>query len=130
MGKKKKEEMDKQRERFRRGASRRGLTERKAAKIFDLIGVFLRVRFQQVPFGRLRDALHEDGLAQGASSGGLHGGAMTSDMGDTNRLIVLLDECRNLGISVHPPDVNSGDAGFGLKDGGNHLRTRGDQERR
>ncbi|MCK5547893.1 MAG: hypothetical protein KAI64_02695, partial [Thermoplasmata archaeon] len=41
----------------------------------------------------------------------------TCDMGDTSRLMVLLDECRNLGIVVHPPDINSGQVEFGLFNG-------------
>jgi DNA polymerase-3 subunit alpha len=43
--------------------------------------------------------------------------AMTSDMGNTDRLIVLLEECRSLGLLVDPPDINSGDATFGLSGG-------------
>ncbi len=54
---------------------------------------------------------------------------MTCDMADTDRLIVLLDECRNLGVSVRPPDVNTGGVGFRSRRGRDHVRPRGDQER-
>jgi len=43
--------------------------------------------------------------------------SMTCDMSDTNRLMVLLDECRSLGVGFHPPDVNAGGVGFGLANG-------------
>jgi DNA polymerase-3 subunit alpha len=38
-------------------------------------------------------------------------------MGNTDRLVVLLDECRSLGLHVDPPDINSGDTRFGIAGG-------------
>jgi DNA polymerase-3 subunit alpha len=39
---------------------------------------------------------------------------MTADMGDTDKLVVLLDDCRQLGIAIDPPNVNFSDAGFSV----------------
>ena len=74
MGKKKPEEMAKQRSVFVDGAVARGVREAQATHDFRLDGEIRGLRLQQVALGRLRAALLSDGVAQGALSGGLHGG--------------------------------------------------------
>ena len=70
MGKKKPEEMAKQREIFTNGASdRAALPKQQATRIFDLMEKVRRVRLQQVPLGRLCAAVVPDRLAEGASPG-------------------------------------------------------------
>ena len=118
MSKKKKKEMDKQGKEFVKGAVERGIPERKARKIFDLMAFFSGYGFNKSHSAAYAMLSMKTAWLKAHHPAAFMAAAMTSDMGDTNRLIVLLEECRNLGIPVQPPDVNSGDVGFGLKDGG------------
>jgi DNA polymerase-3 subunit alpha len=118
MSKKKKKEMDKHGKEFVKGAVERGIQERKARKIFDLMAFFSGYGFNKSHSAAYAMLSMKTAWLKAHHPAAFMAAAMTSDMGDTNRLIVLLEECRNLGIPVQPPDVNSGDVGFGLKDGG------------
>ncbi len=118
MSKKKKKEMDKQGKEFVSGAVERGIPEKKARKIFDLMAFFSGYGFNKSHSAAYAMISMKTAYLKAHYPAAFMAAAMTSDMGDTNRLIVLLEECRNLGIPVQPPDVNSGDVGFGLKDGG------------
>jgi DNA polymerase-3 subunit alpha len=117
MGKKKKDEMEKQRERFIVGAFERGLTKKKAAKIFDLINYFSGYGFNKSHSAAYAVISMQTAYLKAHYPAAFMAASMTCDMGDTDRLMVLLDECRNLGLSVHPPDVNVGGVGFGLANG-------------
>ena len=75
MGKKDPKVMAKQREAFMQGAKANGVNEKKAAKIFDLDGVFRRVRLQQVAFDDLCAAGVPDCLPESQLPVALHGGA-------------------------------------------------------
>ena len=74
MGKKKPEEMAKQRSVFVSGAVARGVRESQATLIFDLMEKFAGLRLQQIALRGLRGAVLSDRMAQGALSGGVHGG--------------------------------------------------------
>jgi DNA polymerase-3 subunit alpha len=117
MGKKKKEEMEKQRERFIAGALERGLTKKKAVKIFDLINFFSGYGFNKSHSAAYAVISMQTAYLKAHHPAAFMAASMTCDMGDTDRLMVLLDECRNLGLVVRSPDVNVGGVGFGLANG-------------
>jgi DNA polymerase-3 subunit alpha len=117
MGKKKKDVMEKQRERFIAGALERGLTKKKAAKIFDLINFFSGYGFNKSHSAAYAVISMQTAYLKAHHPAAFMAASMTCDMSDTDRLIVLLDECRGLGIAVQPPDVNAGGVGFGLAGG-------------
>ena len=74
MGKKKPEEMAKQRSIFVDGATERGVEQSTADAHLRPDGEVRRLRLQQVALGRLRAAVVPDRVAEGALSGGVHGG--------------------------------------------------------
>ena len=74
MGKKKPEEMAKQRCVFVDGAVARGVDERTGGAHLRPDGEVRRLRLQQVALGRLRGAVVPDRVAQDALPGGVHGG--------------------------------------------------------
>ncbi len=117
MGKKKKEEMEKQRARFIDGSVERGLTKKKAAKIFDLMNFFSGYGFNKSHSAAYAVITMQTAYLKAHYPAAFMAATMTCDMADTDRLIVLLDECRSLGLDVHPPDVNAGGVGFGLANG-------------
>lgn len=117
MGKKKKEEMEKQRERFIEGATARGLSRKKAIKIFDLINFFSGYGFNKSHSAAYAVISIQTAYLKAHHPAAFMAASMTCDMADTDRLVVLLEECRALGVSVQPPDVNVGGVGFGLANG-------------
>lgn len=117
MGKKKKKEMEEQRERFVAGACQRGLSRKKAAKIFDLMNYFSGYGFNKSHSAAYAMISIQTAYLKAHYPVAFMAASMTCDMADTARLMVLLDECRSLGIVVRPPDVNTGKAGFGLAGG-------------
>lgn len=117
MGKKKKEEMEKQRERFIEGATARGLSRKKAIKIFDLINFFSGYGFNKSHSAAYAVISIQTAYLKAHYPAAFMAASMTCDMGDTDRLVVLLEECRALGVAVQPPDVNVGGVGFGLANG-------------
>jgi DNA polymerase-3 subunit alpha len=117
MGKKKKDVMEEQREQFIAGAIERGLTKKKAGKIFDLINYFSGYGFNKSHSAAYAVISMQTAYLKAHHPAAFMAASMTCDMADTDRLMVLLDECRTLGLAVHPPDVNSGGVGFGLAGG-------------
>lgn len=117
MGKKKKKVMEEQRERFISGAVERGLTKKKAAKIFDLINFFSGYGFNKSHSAAYAVISTQTAYLKAHYPAAFMAASMTCDMGDTDRLMVLLDECRGLDLVVHPPDVNTGGVGFDLAGG-------------
>lgn len=117
MGKKKKKEMDRQGKEFVLGAVEKGIPKKKAEKIFDLMAYFSGYGFNKSHSAAYAMISMKTAYLKTHYPAAFMAAAMTSDMGDTNRLIVLLDECRNLDIVVRPPDINTSGVGFGLSGG-------------
>ena len=106
MGKKKAEEMAQQRERFVEGAAQRKLSAEEDREDFRPDGAVRRIRFQQVALRRLCAARLSHRVSQDALSGGVHGGAADIGHGLTDDVVKYINECREMGISVEPPDIN------------------------
>jgi DNA polymerase III subunit alpha len=117
MGKKKPEVMERQRELFIAGAVAHDVSKKKAAKIFDLMNYFSGYGFNKSHAAAYAVVSIETAYLKAHHPAAFMAASMTCDMSDTNRLMVLLDECRSLGLGFHPPDVNAGGVGFGLANG-------------
>ncbi|MBN2185424.1 MAG: DNA polymerase III subunit alpha [Candidatus Krumholzibacteriota bacterium] len=117
MGKKDEKEMARQGASFISGAVERGIPEKKAKKIYDLIEYFSGYGFNKSHSAAYAMISMRTAYLKAHYPAAFMAAAMTSDMRDTNRLIVLLEECRNLGLSVAPPDINRSGVTFGLVDG-------------
>ena len=89
MGKKDADVMQAQRERFMDGAKTRGIAEKKAAKIFDLMEYLRRLRLQQVALDDLRAARVPDGVPEGELPVALHGGAADDRVAEHRQAGVL-----------------------------------------
>jgi DNA polymerase-3 subunit alpha len=117
MGKKKKAVMEKQRERFISGAVQNGIPKKKARTIFDLMAFFSGYGFNKSHSAAYAMVSMQTAYLKAHHPAAFMAAAMTNDMSDTNRLVVLIDECRNLGIVLHNPDINTGGVEFGLSNG-------------
>ncbi len=107
MGKKKAEEMAKQRERFMEGAKAKGHPQRKVEKIFDQMA-----KFSGYGFNKSHSAAYAY-LAFIVAYLKVHyplefmSALLTSETGNTAKVVKYISECREMGIRVLPPDVNT-----------------------
>jgi DNA polymerase-3 subunit alpha len=114
MGKKKAEEMAKQRAVFLAGAAARGISAEQATYIFDLMEKFAGYGFVRSHSTAYALIAYQTAWLKAHYPEAFMAAVMTADMGDTDKLVVLLDDCRQLGIAIDPPNVNFSGAGFSV----------------
>ena len=112
MGKKKAEEMAKQRERFVKGAVERGFPEKKIAKIFDLMEQFAGYGFNKSHSAAYAYLAYVTAYLKAHYSVEFMSALLTSESGNTDKIVKYINECREMGIRVLPPDVNHSDLNF------------------
>lgn len=112
MGKKKKEEMDSQRARFLAGARQRGIPERKANALFDTLARFAEYGFNKSHSAAYSYLAYITGYLKAHYSVEFMAALLTSETGNTDKVVKYINECRELGIEVLPPDVNQSDCNF------------------
>jgi DNA polymerase-3 subunit alpha len=116
MGKKKPEEMAKQRSTFEEGAVENGIDGELAMKIFDLVEKFAGYGFNKshsaayalVSYQTLWLKCHHPAYFMAA--------VMSADMDNTDKIVTLVDECDRMKLVLHPPDVNSGEYKFSVNE--------------
>ena len=106
MGKKKKEEMDKERDRFQKGAVGQGIKADLATRIFEQMEKFAAYGFNKSHSAAYALISFQTRVPQGALPDGVHGGALSLEMGDTDSTYKNIAECRAHGIAILPPDIN------------------------
>lgn len=107
MGKKKIEEMVKHRAIFRDGAARDGLSSDKADAIFDLMEKFAGYGFNKSHAAAYALVSYQTAWLKAHYPAQFMAATLSSDMDNTDKVVIFLDECRALGIAIVPPDVNS-----------------------
>ena len=112
MGKKKPEEMAKQRERFVSGAIERGFSQKKVEKIFDLMEQFAGYGFNKSHSAAYALLAYHTAYLKTHYPVEFMAALLTSVSGSTDDVVKYIKECREMGISVEPPDVNVSDAYF------------------
>ena len=112
MGKKKKEEMDRQRTRFLAGARERGIPEKKADALFDTLARFAEYGFNKSHSAAYSYLAYITGYLKAHYSVEFMAALLTSETGDTDKVVKYINECRELSIEVLPPDVNQSDYHF------------------
>ena len=112
MGKKKPEEMAKQRERFVNGAMERGFPQKKIEKIFDLMEQFAGYGFNKSHSAAYALLAYHTAYLKTHYPVEFMAALLTSVSGSTDDVVKYINECREMGIPVEPPDVNVSDAYF------------------
>jgi DNA polymerase-3 subunit alpha len=107
MGKKKPEEMAKQREVFVKGCARgNNIPAAKANQIFDLLEKFAGYGFNKSHAAAYAIVAYQTAYLKANYPVEFLSAMMTNDLSDTSKLSVLINEARAFGIEVLPPDVN------------------------
>jgi len=108
MGKKKPEEMAKQRSVFKEGAERCGVDGELSMKIFDLVEKFAGYGFNKSHSAAYALVSYQTLWLKTHFPAEFMAAVMTADMDNTDKIVGLVDECLRMGIKVNPPDINSG----------------------
>jgi DNA polymerase III subunit alpha len=112
MGKKKQEEMDKQRERFVSGAKAKGFPQKKVEKVFDQMAKFAGYGFNKSHSAAYAYLAYVVAYLKTHYPVEFMSALLTSEMGSTDKVVKYINECREMGIPVLPPDVNSSGRDF------------------
>jgi DNA polymerase-3 subunit alpha len=113
MGKKKVEEMQQQRETFVKGcAVANKIPAPKANQIFDLLEKFAGYGFNKSHAAAYAVVAYQTAYLKANYPVEFLSAMMTNEMGTTEKLTVVLNEARSMGVEVLPPDVNEGQALF------------------
>ena len=112
MGKKKPEEMAKQRSVFVDGARGRGVDEATATHIFDLMEKFAGYGFNKSHSAAYALVAYQTAWLKAHYPAAFMAAVLSADMDHTDKVVTLLDECRVMGLEVPPPDVNRCDHVF------------------
>ena len=125
MGKKKLEEMEKQRERFLAGAAAKGHPPKKVEKIFDLMEQFAGYGFNKSHSAAYAYLAFVTGYLKAHYPIDFMAALLTSETGNTAKVVKYINECREMGIVILPPDVNHSEWSFTPDDtapGGRGIR--------
>ena len=107
MGKKDAAVMQAQRQRFVKGATARGISKRKAAKIFDLMEYFAGYGFNKSHSTTYALLAYQTAYLKANYSWHFMAALLTIESQTSDKLAMYLGECRNLSIPILPPDVNA-----------------------
>ncbi|OAT34554.1 DNA polymerase III subunit alpha [Proteus myxofaciens] len=118
MGKKKPEEMAKQRSVFEEGAIKNGVDGELAMRIFDLVEKFAGYGFNKSHSAAYALVSYQTLWLKAHYPAEFMAAVMTADMDNTEKVVGLVDECWRMGLKVLPPDINSGLYHFHVNDEG------------
>jgi DNA polymerase III subunit alpha len=118
MGKKDPRVMAKQREAFMEGARAKGINEKKATKIFDLMEFFAGYGFNKSHSTTYAWIAYQTAYLKANYPWHFMAALLTIEAANTDKLAMYLGECRELGIPILQPDVNCSELAFTVaKDG-------------
>jgi DNA polymerase-3 subunit alpha len=116
MGKKKPVEMAKQRGIFLEGAGQRGVDAAVAAGIFDLMEKFAGYGFNKSHSAAYALISYQTAWLKAHYPAAFMAAVLSADMDNTDKVVRLMAECRDMKLKVVPPDVNASDFHFTARD--------------
>ena len=117
MGKKKKEVMDQQKEVFVTGASSLDVPPEKSGEIFDLMAFFAGYGFNKSHSAAYALITYQTGYLKAHYKVEFMAALMTNDRDNTDKVVRFINEAKDMGIEVLPPDVNESSLDFSVTDG-------------
>lgn len=116
MGKKKPEEMAKERAKFEAGCAERGIPAKQASPIFDLMEKFAEYGFNKSHSAAYALVAYQTAWLKVHYPAEFMAAVLSSDMDNTDKIVGFLDEARTMGLEVLPPDVDASAYMFEAKD--------------
>ena len=112
IGKKIRSLMDQMADKFVKGAVKNGLSKGKAKQIFELIDKFAQYGLNKSHSVAYSYIAYQTGWLKTHYTAEFMSANLTSEMNNTNKVVVLINECRKLDIKVHAPDINNSGINF------------------
>jgi DNA polymerase-3 subunit alpha len=107
MGKKKPEEMAQHRGLFVEGAKKKGYAEELANKLFDLMAMFAEYGFNKSHTAAYAVVTYHTAWLKAHYPAEFLAATLTSEMGDTDKVQMLVVDAKANDVRVLPPDVNA-----------------------
>jgi DNA polymerase-3 subunit alpha len=117
MGKKDRDLMATQRAKFIAGCSERGSDKRTAERVWDLMEKFAGYGFNKSHAAAYALVAYQTAYFKANYPLEFMAALLTSEMGDSDKIVKYIEECRAMGIAVEPPDVNVSAVQFSVADG-------------
>lgn len=118
MGKKKPEEMAKQRGGFIEGCANNGIDTELAGNIFDLVEKFAGYGFNKSHSAAYGLVSYQTAWLKAHFPAPFMAAVLSADMHNTDKVVILIEECRHMKLRIDAPDVNISDFKFTVNEGG------------
>ncbi len=112
MAKKKPEEMKKQKELFIEGCVKNQIDRKVATEIADMIEKFASYGFNKSHAAAYAVIAYQTAYLKAHFPAEYMAANLSSEIGNSDRVQILMEECRNMGIRIKPPDINYSEAHF------------------
>ncbi len=117
MGKKKPEEMERQREIFVTGAAANGIETDQADSIFNLMETFARYGFNKSHSVAYALVAYHTAWLKAHYPAEFMAAVLSADLDKTDKIANLIEDCRAMGLTILPPDLNRSSYRFEVEDG-------------
>jgi len=115
MGKKDKDEMDRQRQQFIDGAKSKGVDEQKSAQIFEQVNKFAGYGFNKSHAAAYALVAYQTAYLKANHPVEFIAASMTLDLGNTDKLNTFRQELDRLGVPLLSPDINKSQSSFSVE---------------
>ncbi len=112
MGKKKADEMAAQKSLFMSRSIENGIAEKKAEKIFDLMEYFAGYGFNKSHSAAYALITYQTAYLKSHFPNQFMAALLTSEKGNSDKIVRYITECRRMGILILPPDINESEIDF------------------
>jgi len=116
MGKKKPEEMAKQRAVFLEGCENADIDRTLAGNIFDLVEKFAGYGFNKSHSAAYALLSYQTAWLKQHYPAAFMCAVLSADMDNTDKVVVLIEECASMGLAVRSPDINASEVRFNVID--------------
>ena len=116
MGKKDPAAMAREKDKFLEGAKNLGVNLKKAEVIFDLMAKFAEYGFNKSHSAAYALVAYQTAYLKAHYPVEFMAALLTEDMGNTDKIVKNISDCRDMGIEVLPPDINSSGLSFCVRD--------------
>jgi DNA polymerase-3 subunit alpha len=118
MGKKKPEEMAKERDKFTAGAIENQVDEKIATYVFDLMEKFAGYGFNKSHSAAYALVAYQTAWLKAHYKPEFMAAVMSADMDNTDKVVILIEECRQMKLEILPPTINTSKYKFTVNDEG------------
>lgn len=118
MGKKKRDIMETMEVEFIEGAAKNQIDRKTAKAIYDLIFKFASYGFNKSHSAAYSLLAYQTAYLKRHYPAEFMAANLTSEINDPKRIVILIDECKRMGLEVLPPDLNKSNAVFGVPEKG------------